>query len=79
MFAEGISRVGDILDIGAELGIIEKRGAFYRYNDGLIGQGREAAKDYLKANPALAAEIEIAIRAQYGLLPESSSESEKEK
>jgi recombination protein RecA len=77
MFAEGISRVGDILDIGAELGIIEKRGAFYRYNDGLIGQGREAAKEYLKANPALAAEIEIAIRAQYGLLPESDSEKEK--
>ena len=74
MFAEGISRVGDILDIGAEIGLIEKRGAFFRYNDGLIGQGREAAKEYLKANPALATEIEMAIRAQYGLVPESNTE-----
>src|SRR5438270_521234 len=67
MFSEGISRVGDILDMGAEMGIIEKRGAFFRYNDGLLGQGREAAKEYLKLNPVLAQEIEAAIRAQHGL------------
>lgn len=72
MFNEGISKVGDILDIGAALGLIEKRGAFFRYNDGLIGQGRDAAKEYLKANPALAREIEAAIRAQYGVLAESA-------
>ncbi len=74
MFAEGISKVGDILDIGAAINIIEKRGAFFRYNDGLIGQGREAGKEFLRNNPAVAAEIEMAIRAQYGLTPEQTPE-----
>jgi recombination protein RecA len=73
MFNEGISKVGDILDIGTEIGVIEKRGAFFRYNDGLLGQGREAAKEFFKANPAIASEIEMAIRAQYGLVPERAS------
>jgi recombination protein RecA len=77
MFAEGISKVGDILDIGAAMGVIEKRGAFFRYNDGLIGQGREAAKEFLRTNPAVAKEIEAAIRAQHGLLPESPPEKSK--
>jgi recombination protein RecA len=65
MFAEGISKVGDILDMGTTLSIIEKRGSFFRYNDGLLGQGREAAKEFLRTNPAVANEIETAIRAQY--------------
>jgi recombination protein RecA len=73
MFNEGISKVGDILDIGTEIGVIEKRGAFFRYNDGLLGQGREAAKEFFKANPAVASEIETAIRTQYGLIPERAS------
>jgi recombination protein RecA len=77
MFAEGISKVGDILDIGAAMGIVEKRGAFFRYNDGLIGQGREAAKEFLRTNPAVANEIEAAIRAQHGLPPESPPEKSK--
>lgn len=68
MFNEGISKVGDILDIGAEIGVLEKRGAFYRYGEQLLGQGREAAKNFLKENAALAATIEEAIRAQYGLV-----------
>lgn len=68
MFNEGISKVGDILDIGVAIGVIEKRGAFYRYGEQLLGQGREAAKNYLKENAALAALIEQAIRAQYGLV-----------
>ncbi len=67
MYAEGISKVGDILDIGTNIGLIEKRGAFYRYHDGLLGQGREASKEYLKANPAMAYEIEQGIRAESGL------------
>ncbi|MCS6872857.1 MAG: recombinase RecA [Anaerolineae bacterium] len=67
MFNEGISKVGDILDIGAAIGVIEKRGAFFRYGDQLLGQGREAAKAFLKENPAIAQTIERAIRAQYGL------------
>jgi recombination protein RecA len=72
MFNEGISKVGDILDIGVAIGLIEKRGAFYRYGEQSLGQGREAAKNFLKENAALAARIEQAIRAQYGLArPES--------
>jgi recombination protein RecA len=67
MYAEGISKVGDILDIGTELGQIEKRGAFFRYGETLMGQGREAAKEYLRANPAVAFEIEQGIRATSGL------------
>ncbi len=67
MYAEGISKVGDILDIGTTMELLEKRGAFYRYKDGLIGQGREAAKEYLRANPVMANEIEQAIRAAAGL------------
>ena len=68
MFDEGISKVGDILDIGVAIGVIEKRGAFYRYGEQSLGQGREAAKNFLKENAALAALIEQAIRAQYGLV-----------
>lgn len=68
MFYEhGISKHGEIVDLGVELGIIEKRGAFFRYNDGLLGQGRENSKQYLIENPAVSDEIEEQIRAQYGL------------
>lgn len=68
MFMErGISKAGEILDLATELAILEKRGAFYRYNDGLIGQGREAAKQYLLDNPTLADEIENLVREKYGL------------
>lgn len=68
MFYEhGISKEGEILDLGVELGLVEKRGAFYRYNDGLLGQGREAAKNFLMENKAVSDEIEDAIRAHYGL------------
>ena len=68
MFLEGgISKSGEILDLATELGIIEKRGAFYRYNDGLLGQGREAAKTFLSENTALAEEIESQVRQHYGL------------
>jgi recombination protein RecA len=70
MFYEnGISKMGEILDLGAELELIEKRGAFFRYNDGLLGQGRENAKVFLMENPAIADEIEDGIRAHFGLPP----------
>ncbi len=68
MFYEnGISKVGEIIDLGTDLGVIEKRGAFYRYNDGLLGQGRENAKTYLNENPTISDEIEDAIRQHFGL------------
>jgi recombination protein RecA len=70
MFYEhGISKAGEIIDIGVELGIIDKKGAFFRYNDGLLGQGRENAKTFLSENPAVMDEIEDAIRAHFGLPP----------
>jgi recombination protein RecA len=62
MYNEGISKSGDILDLGVSLGIIDKRGAFFRYNDGMLGQGRENAKQFLRDNPAVAYEVEMAIR-----------------
>ncbi|MCU0499345.1 MAG: recombinase RecA [Anaerolineae bacterium] len=64
MFYEnGISKTGEIMDLGVDLGIIEKRGAFFRYNDGLLGQGRENAKVFLRENQAVADEIEYQIRS----------------
>lgn len=64
MYNEGISRVGDLLDLATELEIISKRGSFYSYGDIRLGQGRENAKDFLHQNPDLAEEIELAIRQQ---------------
>ena len=69
MYDHGFSKESDILDLGVEAGIVEKRGAFFRYNDGLIGQGRENAKDYLRENPALAYEIEMLIRESFQIMP----------
>ncbi len=62
MFNEGISKVGDILDIGVNMEIITKRGAFFTYGDVKLGQGRENGKDFLREHPELATEIEAAIR-----------------
>jgi len=64
MYNEGISKEGDILDLGSELDVITKRGAFYSYGDIRLGQGRENSKEYLKQNPDLCAEIENAVREQ---------------
>ena len=67
MFNQGISKSGEIIDIGTELGIIDKRGAFYRYADELLGQGRENAKQFLQSNPSLSDMIEDRIRSTFGL------------
>jgi recombination protein RecA len=67
MYNEGISTVGDLLDLGVTYDILTKRGAFYRYNEELIGQGRESSKEYLRQNPTVAAEIDALIRARAGL------------
>jgi recombination protein RecA len=61
MFGEGISKVGELVDLGAESNIIKKSGSWYSYNDAKLGQGREAAKDCLRDNPELADEIEAKI------------------
>lgn len=65
MYNEGISRVGGILDLGVETGLIEKRGSFYSYKEDQLGQGREKVKQYLKENPETAQELEQNIRAAF--------------
>ncbi len=67
MYEEGISTIGDLIDLGVEYDILTKRGAYIRYNEEMIGQGREASKLYLAANPHLALEIEQLLRAKAGL------------
>src|SRR5437870_10275680 len=67
MFAEGISKTGELLDLGVERKLVDKSGAWYSYGGERIGQGREAARDFLKAHPAVAREIEIKIREAAGV------------
>jgi recombination protein RecA len=67
MYAEGISKVGDILDLATELDIVTKRGSFYSYGDLRLAQGRENAKEFLRQNPDITSEIEAIIRDE--LLP----------
>jgi recombination protein RecA len=76
MYAEGISRIGDMLDLATELDIVQKRGSFYSYGDLRLAQGRENAKQFLKDNPDLAEEIELTVREQsFGeMLPISTEE-----
>jgi recombination protein RecA len=67
MYGEGISKTGELIDIGVKAGVVEKSGSWYSYKDERIGQGRENAKTFLKNNPAVAADIEDKIRAANGL------------
>ncbi len=67
MYGEGISKEGEIIDIGSELDIVQKSGSWYSYNDERLGQGRENAKLFLKENPELRLEIQQKIREHYGL------------
>lgn len=78
LYNEGISRERDILDMGAEAGIIEKRGAYYAYGEASLGQGRENAKDFLIENPGLALEIENRLReaVDLPLKPAPTTEAE---
>ena len=62
MYNEGISKVGDVLDLGVQFEELEKRGSYYSYGETRIGQGRENAKDFLRANPEIAEAVELAIR-----------------
>ena len=68
MFGEGISKVGEILDLGVVLGIVQKSGAWFNYGEIRLGQGRDNAKNYLKENPKLMDEIESKVRADAGRL-----------
>ncbi len=77
MYGEGISKMGELLDLGVKAGVVEKSGAWFSYGDERIGQGRENSKLFLKENASIALEIEDKIRAAHGLdfdLPEGSAE-----
>ena len=67
MYGEGISKTGELIDLGVKAGVVEKSGAWYSYGDERIGQGRENAKQFLKDNPDTAFAIEDKIRASHGL------------
>jgi recombination protein RecA len=77
MYNEGISRTGDLLDLGVKYELIEKRGAFFRHNDVLLGQGRENAKTYLAENPDLLAMLEQQILIAAGLILDEEFEGER--
>ena len=68
MYGEGISKLGEVIDLGVKAGIVEKSGSWFSYNSTRIGQGRENVREFLKANPDLAAEIEQAVRRNAGVL-----------
>ena len=75
MFGKGISREGDILDLAANTGIVNKSGAWYSYNDAKIGQGRENTKNYFRENPEIMEEIEHKVRAHFCLEAEGNDEN----
>ena len=68
MYGEGISKNGELLDLGVAAGLVEKAGAWFSYNGQRIGQGRENSKNFLLENPSVADEIETAIRQNAGLV-----------
>ncbi len=70
MYGEGVSKMGEILDLGVKAGIVEKSGAWFSYDSQRLGQGRENAKAFLKTNPDITAKIETAIRQNSGLIAE---------
>ena len=76
MYGEGISKTGEILDLAANIGLVEKSGAWYSYNGDRIGQGRENAKSFLKDNPEIALKIEQEIRS-HGKENKANEENEK--
>jgi recombination protein RecA len=70
MYGEGISKRGELIDLGVQAGVVEKSGSWFSYDGQRIGQGRENAKAFLRANPDIASRIETAIRQNSGLIAE---------
>jgi recombination protein RecA len=68
MYGEGVSKVGELVDLGVKAGVVEKSGAWYSYDSQRIGQGRENAKVFLKQNPDVAGKIEAQVRANSGVI-----------
>ena len=78
MFGKGISKEGDVLDLAASVGIVQKSGAWFAYGGDKIGQGRENAKAYLREHPEIMDEIEHKVRVAYGLIKEEAPEGTEE-
>jgi recombination protein RecA len=83
MYGEGISKLGELIDLGVKAGAVEKSGAWFSFDSQRLGQGRENAKGFLKANPEIAHRIEQAVRENAGLIadrilgtPEDEDEAE---
>jgi recombination protein RecA len=76
MYGEGVSKTGELIDLGVKAGVVEKSGSWFSYNSQRIGQGRENAKQFLRDNPELANEIEQALRQNAGLIAERFLEEE---
>jgi recombination protein RecA len=70
MYGEGVSKMGELIDLGVKAGVVEKSGAWFSYDSQRVGQGRENAKTFLKQNPDMAAKIEAVIRQNAGLIAE---------
>jgi recombination protein RecA len=70
MYGDGVSKMGELIDLGVKAGVVEKSGAWFSYDSQRIGQGRENAKTFLKANADVAQKIETAIRQNAGLIAE---------
>ena len=70
MYGEGVSKVGELIDLGVKAGVVEKSGAWFSFDSQRLGQGRENAKAFLKANPEIANRIEKAIRENSGIIAE---------
>jgi recombination protein RecA len=78
MYGEGVSKTGELIDLGVKAGVVEKSGAWFSYDSVRIGQGRENAKTFLKENPDMAAKIEAAVRGNSGVIAEKIDEGEAE-
>jgi recombination protein RecA len=70
MYGQGISKLGEIIDLGVKAGVVEKSGSWFSYNSTRIGQGRDNAREFLKANPDIAVEIERAVRGASNVIVE---------
>ena len=78
MYGEGVSKMGEILDLGVKAGVVEKSGAWFSYDSQRLGQGRENSKTFLKTNPDISSKIEAAIRQNSGLIAEQILAGERE-
>jgi len=78
MYGEGVSKLGELIDLGVKANVVEKSGAWFSYDSQRIGQGRENAKQFLKDNPDIAARIEAAVRQNAGLIAEAIMAGEPE-